>query len=262
MDDRLNIILSPHFDDAVFSLGGFIATAPERAVVLTVFAGTPAQGVTGRWDRRSGFKTAAEAMRARALENVAALAVLEVPPSRIVNLDCLDRQYRLDEAPVADLQSAIAEAVRQIVRSHGGPVNVFSPASPWHPDHRLVTAAVIELSRAREWADAEVFLYQDQPYAYLELRGRTLAPLRFVTFGTADNRRGVAAEPHWFGFGEAEAAKKQQAARQYKSQFPIVRRLLCKMIEDFSRYQARAAGLSSRHAELAYRLTAPGAPQS
>jgi LmbE family N-acetylglucosaminyl deacetylase len=257
MDDRLNIILSPHFDDAVFSLGGFIATAPERTIVVTVFAGTPADGTVGRWDRRSGFKTAAEATHARSLENEAALAVLGMPPNGILNLDHLDRQYRPDRGPVAGLQSSIAETLGQIARRHGGKVNVFAPASGWHPDHRLVTDAVIELWKTGELPGADVFLYQDQPYAYLELRRRTWMPLKFANFGTGENRRSVSARPQWLEFDEALAARKQQAARRYKSQFPVVGALLIKMIDDFSRYQARSAGLSTRHAELAYRLTAP-----
>jgi LmbE family N-acetylglucosaminyl deacetylase len=257
MDDRPNIILSPHFDDAVFSLGGFIATAPKRAIIVTVFAGTPAKGVAGRWDRRSGFNTAAEAMRARALENEAALAALEVPPSGVVNLDFLDQQNRQDDTPVVGLQSAIADTFRRLARLYAGPVNVFTPASAWHPDHRLVTDSVIELWRSEEWPDADVFLYQDQPYAYLELRRRTLAPLRFVSFATEDNRRGIPAYPHWLEFNDPEAARKLVAAKQYKSQFPVVRPLLLKMIDSFSRHQARAARVSSRHAELAYRLGTP-----
>jgi LmbE family N-acetylglucosaminyl deacetylase len=257
MDDRLNIILSPHFDDAVFSLGGFIATVPERVIVVTVFAGTPAEGTTGHWDRRSRFKTAAEAMRARALENEAALAVLDVPRAGIVNLDFLDRQYRDDKVPDARLRSAIAEALRHAVRHHGEPLNVFAPASGWHPDHRLVTDSIVGLWNAEELPDTDLFLYQDQPYAYLELRRRTLAPLRFATFGVAKNRHRVAARPHWLEFDKTQASRKRKAAERYKSQFPVMRPLILKMIDDFSRYQARAAQLSSPRAELIYRLDAP-----
>ena len=254
MDDRLNIILSPHFDDAVFSLGGLIATAPERAIVITIFAGTPAEGVAGRWDRRSGFKSGAEAMRARALENEAALAVLDVPPTGVINLDFLDRQYRGDKTLIAGLPSTIAETLCEAVRRHGGPANVFTPASAWHPDHRLVTDSVVDPWRAGELPDMDLFLYQDQPYAYLELRRRTIAPLRFAKFVIPESRRGVAATPRWLGFDDARATKKREAAEQYKSQFPVMRPLILKMIDDFSRYQARAARLPSRHAELAYRL--------
>ena len=253
-DEPLNIILSPHFDDAVLSLGGLIATAPGRSIVVTVFAGTPAEGVVGRWDRRSGFKTASEAMRARALENEAALASLGVLADGIVDLDFLDRQYRLDsETAAGGLQAAIGETVRQIVERGGAPVKVFSPASPWHPDHRLVTDAVVALWKKRALHDAQILLYQDQPYAYLELRRRTLAPLRFASFD-AGNARRVPARPHWLEFDDTAAAKKRRAIGHYRSQFRLTRRLLIKMIDDFSRHQARRAGLVSHHAELAYRL--------
>nr|UXE44101.1 hypothetical protein Hi04_10k_c1074_00020 [uncultured bacterium] len=252
MDDRPNIILSPHFDDAVFSLGGFIAASPDRAVVVTVFAGSPADNVTGRWDRRSGFKTAAAAMRTRARENEAALSVLGVPPGHVVNLDFLDDQYRA--APVAQLLTAIADAISGLVSDFNGSINLFTPASDWHPDHRLVTDAVITAWSAGRLLDTEVFLYQDQPYAYLELRKRSLTPLRFAAFSGAANHCRVPAEPHWLEFDETANAKKRQAAAQYKSQFPVIRPLLCKMIDDFSRYQTHAAGRTAHRAELAYRL--------
>lgn len=256
MDNRLNVILSPHFDDAVFSLGGLIASAAERAIVLTVFAGIPADGAAGRWDRRSGFKSGVEAMHARARENDAALAILGVPRSGIVNLDFLDRQYREDRSPGPGLRLEIGDAVRQVLRSYAGPVNLFAPGSGWHPDHRLVTESVIEPWKAHELPGADLFLYQDQPYAYLELRRRTLAPLMFAKFAVEGSQHGIAARPHWFEIDEAQAMIKLEAARRYESQFPVLRPLLLKMIDNFSRYQARAARLSSLRAELAYRLDA------
>jgi len=108
----------------------------------------------------------------------------------------------------------------------------------------------------------DVRLYQDQPYAYLELRRRTLAPLRFASLTIAEDWHGVATQSHWLGFGKAEAAKKRRAAAQYKSQFSLTRHLICKMIDDFSRYQARNAGLRASNAELVYRLAAPDTRQS
>ena len=49
MDDRPNIILSPHFDDAVLSLGGLIAKSPERA--WSPCSPEPERVTSGRWDR-------------------------------------------------------------------------------------------------------------------------------------------------------------------------------------------------------------------
>jgi LmbE family N-acetylglucosaminyl deacetylase len=268
MDDRPNLILSPHFDDAVLSLGGLIATAPERAVVVTVFSGTPpAENIAGRWDRRSGFASAAAAMRARAVENERALAVLGVAPDAIRNLGHLDSQYRVqrqsDRVAIAELRSAIAADIRRLVRDHGGAVNLFAPASAWHPDHRIVGDAVFDFHRMDDGPAADVFLYQDQPYAYLELRRRSLAPLRLVNFsrlaGVAAQRSGVVVTGEFIEFDERQRQAKTEAIEQYGSQFRILRPLLGKMISDFSYYQARAGRQASRYAEMVYRLpSGPG----
>ncbi len=265
MDDRPNLILSPHFDDAVLSLGGLIATAPERAVVVTVFAGTPAENIAGRWDRRSGFASAAAAMRARAAENERALAVLGVAPDAIRNLGHLDSQYRVQQRPDSlastELRSAIAADIRRLVGDHGGAVNLFAPASAWHPDHRIVGDAVFEFHRRDDRPAAGVFLYEDQPYAYLELRRRNLAPLRLANFtrlaGVAAQRSGLAVAGEFIEFGERQQQAKTKAIEQYGSQFRILRPLLDKMISDFCYYQARAGGRASRYAEMVYRLPEP-----
>jgi LmbE family N-acetylglucosaminyl deacetylase len=262
MDDRLNLILSPHFDDAVLSLGGCIAKSPERAVIVTVFAGTPTDEVAGRWDRLSGFAGAADAMRARSQENDAALAVLGVPPGQIRNLAHLDAQYRrLDGTPPVDLRSVIAEDIRQVVHDYGGRVNLLAPASAWHPDHQIVTEAALDLCKGGGCSQAELFLYQDQPYAYLELRRTSLIPLRFVQFARLANivreRFGFGLEAGLLGLEEAQIAKKSSALKQYKSQFPVIRHLLRKMIADFSYYQARDLGAAARYVEVVYRSAAP-----
>ena len=256
-----NLILSPHFDDAVLSLGGFIAKSPDRAVVVTVFAGTPPDGTAGRWDRLSGFASAAAAMRVRCAENDAALAILGVSPDAIHNLGFLDRQYRVCETPISALQSRIGERIRRLVQDHGGAVNLFAPASAWHPDHRVVTDAAIDLVAAGMCPDTDVFLYQDQPYAYLELRKRSLLPLKFADFSiltdVAERRKALVPRPQFLDLEEWNSAAKMHAIEKYASQFPFIRHFLCKMIRDFARYQARAAGLTAHGVEVVYRL-APG----
>jgi LmbE family N-acetylglucosaminyl deacetylase len=264
MDDRPNLILSPHFDDAVLSLGGLIAKAPDRATVVTIFAGTPAETIAARYDRWSGFATGADAMRARSRENDEALAVLGVPRSRIVNLGHLDNQYRIPQAAAAtradELRAAIAEDIRRLVNEYGGAATLFAPAMAGHPDHRIVTKAATDLHRSGACPNAEVLLYQDQPYAYLDLRRKTLVPLKFAKFDHLHD--GVekslhhAVEKEFIELRNTEIEQKQTAIRRYKSQFRGIRPLLIKMLTDFSYYQARDAGLASRYAEAVYRLGA------
>jgi len=260
MDDRPNLILSPHFDDAVLSLGGLIAKAPERAVVVTVFAGAPADDVAAGWDRRSGFATAGAALRARAEENARALALLGVASDAVHNLGHLDNQYQTQRPPIPELRSAIAADIRQLVSDFNGAVNLFSPASAWHPDHQVVTDAAFDYCRSVGHGLAQIFLYQDQPYTYLELRRRSLMPLRLVNFArlpdVAEMRGGPAVTREFIEFDERQRQAKIAAIGQYASQFRVVRPLLGKMISDFSYYQARDAGLASRYAEAVYRVPA------
>jgi LmbE family N-acetylglucosaminyl deacetylase len=264
MDDRPNLILSPHFDDAVLSLGGLIAKQPERAIVVTVFAGTPTEGVTGRWDRRSGFGTAAEAVQARSSENDRALAALGVHQSAIRNLGHLDDQYRQRPfAPNPDTRprSAISQDICRLAGDYQNRVNIFAPASAWHPDHRVVTDAVLELRRAGKCGDAALFLYQDQPYTYLELRRKTLFPLKFANFAaldeTARERASLPIARRLINLKGSNISGKIEAIKLYKSQFRLIRPCLQKMIGDFSYYQARNAGLAHRHVEVVYQLPAP-----
>jgi LmbE family N-acetylglucosaminyl deacetylase len=250
----------------VLSLGGFIAKSPERAVIVTVFAGTPSDGAAGRWDRLSGFASAADAMRARSRENDQALAVLGVPPDQIWNLAYLDGQYRRPQwagETSTGLRSGIAEDISQLVKRYSGRVNLLAPASAWHPDHQIVTDAVFDLRRGGGCSEAEFFLYQDQPYAYLELRRTNRIPLRFSSFAPlaeiARKRLVLGPEARFLNLEGAHILKKKLAMKQYKSQFPLIKHLLYKMIADFSYYQARDAGAAALYVEVVYRL-APHPP--
>ena len=63
------VVVSPHLDDAVLSLGGAISRASRagaHVTVLTVLAGdSDSSEPAGSWDRRAGFETEADATRGR-----------------------------------------------------------------------------------------------------------------------------------------------------------------------------------------------------
>lgn len=124
------IVLSPHFDDAVFSCGAYLARHPD-AVVLTVFAGVPPEGIrTPSWDQRCGFDCPQAAMRARHDENARALETLGV---RGEQLSLLDQQYGGEGE---GLVAALTETLSRI-----GGTQVFLPLGLFHEDHVRVSNA-------------------------------------------------------------------------------------------------------------------------
>ena len=68
------MILSPHQDDAVFSLWHILARGGDVSVV-NVFAGAPAAGKVGWWDAETGAVDATERARERREEDRAAFAL-------------------------------------------------------------------------------------------------------------------------------------------------------------------------------------------
>ncbi|KVE29379.1 GlcNAc-PI de-N-acetylase [Burkholderia singularis] len=148
------LVISPHLDDAVFSCGQWLAQAPG-SVVVTVFAGIPPPGTAAPpWDRRAGFATADEAMRARRDEDRRALARLGARP---VWLDFLDDQYGVP-APTM----SIAACIGAVIDAHPG-FGVLAPAGLFHRDHVRVQYAALSLLRdsaqTRTWR-----FFEDAPY--------------------------------------------------------------------------------------------------
>jgi hypothetical protein len=149
---RHAVVLSPHFDDAVLSCWHVLAGADE-VLVVNVFAGEPAAGALGWWDRFAGATDSAAAVRTRIEEDRRALALAG---RTAVNLPFLDSQYRQgDQAP-----AEIVEVLRGILVAD---TRIYAPASlgDHHRDHTAVRAAALEL-----WAEgANVVLYADLPHA-------------------------------------------------------------------------------------------------
>jgi LmbE family N-acetylglucosaminyl deacetylase len=212
---RRVVVLSPHLDDGVFSLGAAVAASSRRGVdvrMLTVFAGDPESTVpAGDWDRRSGFATAGEAAGARRLEDVRACALVGATP---VWLPFSDEQYERG-GDGSTVWAAIVEAA-------GAPEAILIPGSPLkHADHRWLNA----LFEEKRFPGARVGVYREQPYAGLlrDYRGRELPPAA----------AGLRASPRdWLA--------KVRACRAYTTQIPLFGRRLA--VEQVVAYELRQGG--------------------
>jgi LmbE family N-acetylglucosaminyl deacetylase len=192
------VVISPHPDDAVLSLGAMIATttrAGHSVRVLTVFAGDETATVeAGPWDRKSGFQTAAEAARTRALEDDEACRIVGAEPVRLPYLDKDYGRVLVEE-----------EILRAIVEAVGESDVVLIPAFPLtNEDHAWLSTLLL----ARLQVDARIALYAEQPYAAWAHE----AP------GAAQSGR------DWRAMKAPASAQavKLRACRAYKSQIPML----------------------------------------
>lgn len=148
-------VVSPHCDDAVYSVGALMSAhvrAGGSVTVVTVLAGDPTSDApAGPWDGRAGFTSEGHATRVRRAEDRAACELLG---ATCVHLDDVDEQYprRLtDDALWARLWPHLSSADETLVP--GGPLH--------HADHR----AVADLVLTRWPATRSVRLYREEPYA-------------------------------------------------------------------------------------------------
>ncbi len=82
-------IISPHFDDGVFS--AFNLINQNNTSLITVFSQIPNQNISTLWDRLCSGQSSNQTMKKRQLENQIALQSYH---TKLINLDLLDYQYR------------------------------------------------------------------------------------------------------------------------------------------------------------------------
>jgi len=147
------LLLSPHFDDAVLSCWSLLAS-DRRLTVVNLFAGIPAAGQSGPWEALIGVQDSAERKRARMAEDVLSLARAGRAP---INLALLDAQHRsrTDGSPSArEIDRALTSEVQSASR-------VYVPAGIGsHVDHLIARRYGRMLLRA----GMPVTLYADLPY--------------------------------------------------------------------------------------------------
>lgn len=183
------VVVSPHSDDGVLSLGAAMAQwtrAGRRVELLTVLALDPKSvAPTGGWDGRAGFATEGEAGRARRAEDRAASAALGVT-ARWLPFGSVDYDRHAND-------EEIWEAINGHVEGAGV---VLVPGAPLtHPDHAWLSSLLAE-----RLAPERTALYAEQPYT---LRDGS-APFARVEVAARDR------------------LAKWRAIRAYRSQLPLL----------------------------------------
>jgi LmbE family N-acetylglucosaminyl deacetylase len=198
------LVVSPHPDDAVLSLGATMLGLPARsarATVVTCCAGTPAADVAASWwDTRSGFVRAVDAVGWRRGEDRRACALLGCD---VLQLDVPDGPYR-----TGNWEARLAAELTPLVAAADA---VYVPAGVAdNPDHELTRRAAL---RASLQADANVLLYAELPYAVTGPQGELVEG--WWASGGAPWRPG---RPTIGQVGAADWALKLRAVLEYRSQ--------------------------------------------
>jgi LmbE family N-acetylglucosaminyl deacetylase len=144
------ILISPHLDDGVFSCFEMLR---QGATLVTICAGIPSEDTPpSQFDQRAGFTSAADAMHARRLED---LAAAEVVGFKAIHLDYLDTSYGGN-----DLAGGVEEAFALASRRE----TIYGPLGLRHPDHQTIASAFRSQSRKHY---GEAWVYEELPYAYV-----------------------------------------------------------------------------------------------
>jgi LmbE family N-acetylglucosaminyl deacetylase len=197
------VVVSPHLDDGVLSLGASIASWSRvgRAVdLLTVLACDPdSEAPAGGWDRRGGFATEGESARGRREEDRRACAALGARPVWLPFGSVDYDRHGTDEEVRQTIAAALDDAGAVLVP--GFPLS--------HPDHEwLAHELATGLDRRRTG------LYAEQPYTRRTGVDPDVTPAIAETFG-ARTFAPVA-------IGSRDHVAKWRAIRCYRSQLPLL----------------------------------------
>ncbi|MGH3132205.1 MAG: PIG-L deacetylase family protein [Gaiellaceae bacterium] len=199
------VVVAPHSDDGVLSLGAAIASWARRGAhvdLLTVFALDPeSEAPAGGWDARAGFRTEGEAAIRRREEDAAACAILGATAAWLP-FGSVDYDRHGDEAAVRDAVSAAADGVDALLLP-GFPLS--------HPDHEWLGRALV----GSRMGCRQLGLYAEQPYARRAKGEPRVPPWSAEALGALPVFHPVSA-------GARDRLAKWRAIRAYRSQLPLL----------------------------------------
>jgi LmbE family N-acetylglucosaminyl deacetylase len=197
------VLISPHLDDAVLSLGATIVRLVGRGVhvdVLSVFGCDPSSTHPScGWDRRAGFSSEGAAAAARREEDREACRIVGAKP---IVLGYRGGAYGGPDDPEPTWR-AIAEVV-------SGADVVLVPGFPLtNDDHRWLSTLLVE----RRLPAERLGLYAEQPYRYAFRR--RLSTVTLEHGGEAES---------WVFTGSTlrELRAKRRAILAYRSQMKLL----------------------------------------
>jgi LmbE family N-acetylglucosaminyl deacetylase len=163
------IILSPHFDDAVFSCWHLINHAGSE--VITVFAGIPPDKTSTLWDKLCGQSDSVQMMQDRTEENRLALTATATTHR---NLGYLDHQY------TSTKKNDVQEITNNILSLVSPESHFFVPLAGgklWnHSDHIIVR----EVGKLLLSQGKKVSFYADVPYMWIPSRLTNMYKKRLI----------------------------------------------------------------------------------
>jgi LmbE family N-acetylglucosaminyl deacetylase len=222
------VVLSPHLDDAVLSLGAAIADATAAGAdvsVVTAFAGDPSYvGEASPWDRRAGFSNPLEALAARRREDELACAFVGAKPVWL--------PFGYGGTPVDEPQLA-----QRLLAAVAGAETVLVPGWPLkNPEHAALTRTALRLLLGA----TGVGLYVEQPYVWW----RSYTPPGVLPLLGEAGIGSVAWKP--MSSSRAGRRAKQRALRAYRSQAKLLRGRPCSLPLGWriALYERRAGGES------------------
>ncbi|MEK7543028.1 MAG: PIG-L family deacetylase [Patescibacteria group bacterium] len=217
--DITYVVLSPHLDDAILSLGGFLATHEYPSTVITFFTKKPSNSTSTEWDKSSGFINSNDAISLRLEENRQALNGIGV---KIINLQYEDFQYRAKPDDTTALQNKITQDIAKLIPSikSSGQLAIVGPAfygnEITNPDHVIIHKAFMDVVKQNlNNPDVQFFLYEDLPYAIkFEHDGENLKDYLNQTYEDS----GIEFEEKQIALEENILTKKEGLISAYKSQ--------------------------------------------
>jgi LmbE family N-acetylglucosaminyl deacetylase len=216
--NHLDIIISPHFDDAVLSLGGSMAAFPGSPIMVTVFAGMPnPDQKDAYWDKMSGFSDSNEAIAARTKENVNASAIYN---AKTINLKYQDSQYRSGKDD--NIEQSVVRDIENIIKENNKPgvsINIYGPAifdlSIEHPDHLIAHEALMGANKDfSNMKNLRFFMYEDYPYAEKSAKQGKESILNTIS----NKYRYLDFEEIPVILSDKDLGKKEEAIKKYSSQ--------------------------------------------